>query len=67
MCSDDRCLCTSDVIYKAGVCSDCVGDSGRGQLIGTCCSGQPTEVATGDEALTYQSSRTHVNSRQWAR
>lgn len=40
MCSDDRCLCTSDVIYTAGVCSDCVGDSGRGGQIGTCYSGE---------------------------
>jgi len=40
MCSDDRCLCTPDVVCAASDCSACVGDSGRGGQIGTCYSGE---------------------------
>jgi hypothetical protein len=61
MCSDDRCLCTPDVICAASDCSACVGDSGRGGQIGTCYSGTSELLwRSYVQLLMEQNSRTHV-------
>jgi hypothetical protein len=61
MCSDDRCLCTPEVICAASDCSACVGDSGRGGQIGTCYSGESKiHKRLIAQLLIEQNSRTHV-------
>jgi hypothetical protein len=56
-------LCTDDTIYTAGVCTDCVGDSGQGGRIGTCYSGQST-VCSGKWELIRADSTEFVNACQ---